>query len=195
MSRKDSLREYRRKRDLSRSKEPSGRRRRSQEGPVFVVQKHDASTLHYDFRLEADGVLKSWSVPKGPSTDPRDKRMAVPTEDHPLEYAGFEGVIPEGEYGAGSVIVWDTGTYENLSDDKDGGRIEVAEALEHGHVTFRLHGQKLQGGYSLTRMRENAWLLVKTRDDDADARRNPVSTQPESLSSGLTNEQVAAEDS
>jgi DNA ligase D-like protein (predicted 3'-phosphoesterase) len=121
--------------------------------------------------------------------------MAVPTEDHPLDYAGFEGVIPEGEYGAGSVIVWDTGTYENLSEDVDGKRIEVGEAVERGHVTFRVHGHKLRGGYSLTRMREDAWLLVKTRDDDADARRNPVSTEPESVESGRTNEQVAKEES
>jgi DNA ligase D-like protein (predicted 3'-phosphoesterase) len=158
-----------------------------------VIQKHDASTLHYDFRLEVGGVLKSWAVPKGPSTDPRDKRLATPTEDHPLDYADFEGVIPEG-YGAGAVIVWDTGTYDNIT-LKDGRIVPAAEALEHGHLVVRLHGKKLEGGYVLQRMgKDGDWLLIKTDDAGADARRKPTSTEPESVLSDRTIEQVAKEE-
>ena len=162
--------------------------------PIFVVQKHQATALHYDFRLEVGGVLKSWAVPKGPSTDPRDKRLAVPTEDHPLDYIGFEGVIPKGEYGGGSVIVWDTGTYRNISTSK-GTPISMDIALERGHVGVWLEGHKLLGGYALTRVargRDERWLLVKMRDEAADARRNPVSTQPESVLSGRTVEELGA---
>ena len=135
-----------------------------------MVQKHDASRLHYDFRLEVDGVLKSWAIPKGPSTDPKEKRLAVPTEDHPLEYAGFEGVIPAGEYGGGTVMVWDTGPFQNLT-EKKGVAIPLAEAVAHGHVKVRLEGRKLQGGYALTRFKtgkDEAWLLVKADDEAAD---------------------------
>jgi DNA ligase D-like protein (predicted 3'-phosphoesterase) len=162
--RHDPLREYRGKRNLRRSGEPGGKRTSKREQPQFVVQHHRASTDHYDFRLEVDGVLKSWAIPKGPSTNPRDKRMARPTEDHPLEYGEFEGVIPEGEYGAGSVQVWDAGPYRNLSDT------EMAEALHRGHVSIELDGSKLRGGYALTRIREGrdeTWLLVKRSDRHA----------------------------
>jgi DNA ligase D-like protein (predicted 3'-phosphoesterase) len=191
----DPLREYREKRDFGRTPEPSkrGRRRRA---PRFVIQKHDASSLHYDFRLEAGGVLKSWAVPKGPSTDPRDKRLAMPTEDHPLSYRDFEGVIPEGEYGAGPVIVWDAGTYRNLTEE-DGKEIPVEEAADRGHVKVWLEGTKLRGGWSLRRTeigrsRRAKWLLVKLRDEQADARRKPVSSQPESVLTGRTIEDVAS---
>ena len=153
----------------------------------FVVQKHDATTLHYDFRLEVEGAMKSWAVPKGPSTDPRDKRLAMEVEDHSMSWNDFEGVIASG-YGKGTVIVWDRGTYRNLND------VPMAEALAGGHASFWLEGEKLRGGWSLRRTHEGAkpkWLLIKKRDDAADARRNPVSTQPESVVSGRTIEQVA----
>lgn len=182
---------YRDKRDFGRTPEPKGEDvnpggNRSR----FVIQKHAASTLHYDFRLEAEGVLKSWAVPKGPSTDPREKRLATRTEDHPVEYLDLEGVIPEGEYGAGSVIVWDTGTYANQS-EREGETIPVAEAIDGGHVSVRLEGHKLAGGYALTRFRgKDDWLLVKMNDDEADARRNPTSSQPKSVLSGRTVEEV-----
>lgn len=130
----------------------------------FVIQIHDARRMHFDFRLEVDGVLKSWAVPRGPSTDPGDKRLAVPTEDHPLEYREYEGVIASGEYGAGPVIIWDEGTYQPLGVD---GPAAFAAALERGHASFRLRGRKLRGAYALTRFRDGrdgsaeAWLLVK----------------------------------
>ena len=188
------LDEYKAKRDFSRTPEPGGRRRRSGR-KRFVIQKHDATSLHYDFRIEADGVLKSWAVPKGPSTDPREKRLAMPTEDHPLDYIDFEGVIPGKSYGAGPVIVWDTGEYRVLP-GKDEREVPISEGLRRGHVTIWLEGKKLQGGYALTRVGRDPrerWLLVKMRDEAADARRNPVNTQPESVLSGKTIEQVARE--
>jgi DNA ligase D-like protein (predicted 3'-phosphoesterase) len=189
MAKTDALRAYREKRDFRRSPEPRGTRGRGRKkAPRFVIQKHDATSLHYDFRLETEGVLKSWAVPKGPSTDPREKRLAMPTEDHPLAYADFEGVIPEGEYGAGTVIVWDYGSYRNLGEEP------VERALEQGHATVWLEGEKLRGGYALTRIgkgKRERWLLVKMDDEGADRRRNPVSSQPESVLSGKTIEQVA----
>src|SRR5918996_1690499 len=202
MAAKDSL--ARQRRDFRRTSEPAGRgrRRRRSRGsaerePHFVIQKHDPPRLHYDVRLEADGVLKSWAVPKGPSTDPRDRQLAVPTEDHPLDYEDFEGVIPEGEYGAGTVLVWDAGTYRNLS-ERDGQPVPIEDALEAAHAALWLDGEKLRGGYSLTRIRggtNEAWLLVKMRDEGADARRKPLRTQPASVISGRTIEQIAAEES
>lgn len=155
---------------------------------IFVIQKHDATRLHYDFRLEVDGVLKSWAVPRGPSTNPAEKRLAVEVEDHPLAWGDFEGVIEDG-YGAGTVIVWDRGTWRPLTEG------DTAEALRRGHLSFWLEGQKLRGGFTLQRTRggdKPQWLLIKRRDDGADARRNPVSTQPESVVSGRTLEDVAA---
>lgn len=185
-----SLREYRRKRDFRTSSEPSGGTTEAHRDPRFVVQKHDATSLHYDFRLEADGVLISWAVPKGPSTDPREKRLAVPTEDHPVDYGEFEGTIPQGEYGAGTVIVWDTGGYRNLT-ERDGREVPVAHAVERGHVKVWLEGEKLTGGYALTRTgRSESWLLVKQRDEEADARRNPVSTEQRSVTSNRSLDDV-----
>ncbi|MGB8872457.1 MAG: DNA polymerase ligase N-terminal domain-containing protein [Desulfobaccales bacterium] len=188
-----TLKDYQAKRDFRRTPEPSpGGRERSAE-PIFVVQKHDASRLHYDFRLEVDGVLKSWAIPKGPSTDPQDKRLAVPTEDHPLEYAGFEGVIPEGEYGAGVVLVWDTGNFHNIT-EKKGVALDLPEALAHGHLKVWLEGRKLKGGYALTRFKtgkDEAWLLVKADDQEAEASADLLRTRPESVLSGRTLEEIA----
>jgi DNA ligase D-like protein (predicted 3'-phosphoesterase) len=161
-----------------------------------VIQKHAARRLHYDFRIEVDGVLKSWAVPKGPSTDPRDRRLAVPTEDHPMEYATFEGVIPEGEYGAGTVMVWDTGTYANIR-EKDGEESPMAECVESGHIAIWLEGKKLQGGYALVRTGKGdsaRWLLLKMKDERADARRNPVNSQPKSAITGRTLKQIARDE-
>ena len=183
-----TLKEYRKKRRSGGSPEPKGRRRRSRKYPHFVIQHHAASTDHYDFRLEIDGVLASWAIPKGPSTNPKDKRMARRTEDHPMDYEDFEGVIPEGEYGAGRVIVWDHGTYTNNSDHN------MAEALKRGHLSFSLDGEKLHGGYALTRIRkakDEAWLLVKRNDEDADRRRNPLRSRPESVLSGRTLDELS----
>ena len=184
---------YRSKRDFRRTDEPSGReqRRRARGEPRFVIQEHAASSLHYDFRLEVAGVLKSWAVPKGPSTDPRVKRLAVQVEDHDLDYADFEGRIGEG-YGSGAVIVWDAGTYRNLDEER-----AMADALDAGHAKFWLDGEKLEGGWTLQRTsagKKPQWLLIKRRDEGADARRNPQSTQPESVKSGRTVEQVARGD-
>jgi DNA ligase D-like protein (predicted 3'-phosphoesterase) len=150
--------------------------------PRFVIQQHAATTLHFDFRLEVDGVLKSWAVPKGPSTDPREKRLALEVEDHSLDYADYEGRIGDG-YGAGRVIVWDAGTWRPLTGGPPG------DALENGHLSFWLEGSKLRGGWTLQRTHAGEkpqWLLIKRRDEGADARRNPVSTQPESVLSGRT---------
>jgi DNA ligase D-like protein (predicted 3'-phosphoesterase) len=159
--------------------------------PRFVIQKHAATNLHYDFRLEVEGTLRSWAVPKGLSTDPRVKRLAVEVEDHPLEYGDFEGTIGHGSYGAGAVIVWDAGSYRNLDDQQS-----IAEAIAAGHVRIWLQGEKLRGGWTLQRTRGGSkpqWLAIKRRDEEADARRNPVSTQPRSVQSGRTVEQVAAD--
>ena len=148
----------------------------------FAIQQHAATTMHYDFRLEAGGVLKSWAVPKGLSTDPREKRLAVQVEDHSLAYADFEGRIGEG-YGEGRVIVWDAGTYRSLTEGP------VEDAIDTGHLSFWLEGEKLRGGWTLQRTSGGAkpqWLLIKRRDEGADARRNPVSTQTRSVRSGRT---------
>jgi bifunctional non-homologous end joining protein LigD len=149
------LREYQRRRDFKRTPEPQGGARGAGAGaPSFVVQKHAARSLHYDFRLEHEGVLWSWAVPKGPSLDPRVKRLAVRTEDHPLEYGGFEGEIPRGEYGAGSVEIWDHGTWEPEGD--------AARALARGKLSFTLHGERLRGRWHLVRTKQG-WLLFKGR--------------------------------
>ncbi len=198
----EKLTRYKQKRDFRKTPEPGGGEASFDgvtQGPIFVIQKHDASSLHYDFRIEVDGVLKSWAVPKGPSTDPSEKRLAVPTEDHPLEYAEFEGTIPEDEYGGGTVMVWDRGSYENLKKPEGDGAEpkSVAEQYKDGHVTVALHGRKLQGGYSLIRTGKGdhvRWLMVKMKDDDADARRNPTSSEPDSVKTGRSMDKIASEE-
>jgi DNA ligase D-like protein (predicted 3'-phosphoesterase) len=201
---KRSLSEYERKRDFSRTAEPSGKSRRKGKSkarrrhPRFTIQKHAATSLHYDLRLEVDGVLASWAVPKGPSLDPADKRLAMRTEDHPLDYLSFEGVIPKGEYGGGPVIVWDRGVFENISETRQGKKMSLSEAIEQGDVKVFLLGEKLKGAYALVRTSDpgerEQWLLIKKRDEGADRRRRPTSTQPESVLTGRTIEQVLKEE-
>ncbi|MGV9892617.1 DNA polymerase ligase N-terminal domain-containing protein [Streptomyces sp. NPDC003395] len=188
----ERLREYHAKRDFARTSEPRGRAAAEGAEPRFVVQIHDARRMHFDFRLQVGDVLKSWSVPKGPSGDPHDKRLAVPTEDHPLEYEDFEGVIPKGEYGGGTVIVWDAGTYEPLSHDRRGRPVDFAESLERGHATFRLKGSKLRGEYALTRFRDGDWLLVRA-GRGARGWATPDPHRARSVRTGRTLAQVAAD--
>ncbi|WP_436789355.1 DNA polymerase ligase N-terminal domain-containing protein [Yinghuangia sp. YIM S10712] len=195
------LADYRRKRDFDKTAEPEGAHAPAEPGEAarFVVQIHDASRMHFDFRLEVDGVLKSWAVPKGPSHDPTEKRLAVPTEDHPLDYHDFEGIIAQGEYGGGTVIVWDQGTYRSLATDRRGNEVPFAEALAAGHASFWMDGAKLHGGYALTRTRGGAfgdnetWLLVKRKDRHADKTDAPDPWRARSVLTGRTLRQVAAE--
>jgi bifunctional non-homologous end joining protein LigD len=165
-----SLDDYRNKREFTETPEPMGRARRSSRKRIFVVQKHAARRLHYDFRLAINGVLVSWAVPKGPSMNPAAKHLAIRTEDHPLEYAEFEGVIPAGQYGAGTVMVWDMGTYEPQNG------IPPDKQLAQGKIDVELHGSKLRGGFTLVRTGKRPanssgkeqWLLIKRRDEYAD---------------------------
>jgi bifunctional non-homologous end joining protein LigD len=172
-----SLTTYRRKRDFSKTREPKGKPRKPGRWHAFVVQKHRASHLHYDFRLEVNGVLKSWALPKGPTLDPRQRRLAVQTEDHPYEYKNFEGTIPSGNYGAGDVIVWDRGSYRGADGD------DPAKGLRKGALSIVLQGTKLRGGYSLVRLkRPRQWLLIKKNDRYASAR--DVTRNDRSVKSG-----------
>lgn len=182
-----TLEQYRKKRRFGRTPEPGPRRRDSSSGRLFVVQKHRARQLHYDFRLEVSGVLKSWSVPKGPSLDPSVKRFAVAVEDHPVDYAGFEGIIPEGEYGGGTVMLWDRGTY------RPAPGLDVAAALRRGQLAFTLQGRKLKGGWALVRLRGRDWLLVKQRDRHASST-DVTAAAPRSVLSRRTLAQIAADE-
>ena len=173
------LAEYNRKRRFGVTPEPAGRRgRRRTRGLAFVVQKHRASHLHYDLRLEHEGAMLSWALPKGPSLDPATKRLAMMTEPHPMDYKGFEGVIPEREYGGGTVMIWDRGTLEPETSD-------VGAALARGELKFRLHGRKLKGSWVLVRTRNRQWLLIKHRDRFAAAEDVTV-TRPRSVVSRRT---------
>jgi bifunctional non-homologous end joining protein LigD len=177
------LAEYNRKRRFEVTPEPAGKPRRARKKALeFVIQKHRASSLHYDFRLEHDGVMLSWAVPKGPSLNPADKRFAMQTEDHPIEYNRFEGVIPEGEYGGGTVMIWDCGTWEPEVADVDA-------ALAKGDLKFTLHGKKLSGSWVLVRMRQRQWLLIKHRDEAASIR--DITAEARSAVSDRTLEAIA----
>jgi bifunctional non-homologous end joining protein LigD len=167
-----SLEKYVEKRDFTKTAEPKAGKSKDNDKLMFVIQKHDASRLHYDFRLEMEGVLKSWAVPKGPSTDPKNKRLAMMVEDHPFDYRNFEGIIPQGEYGGGTVIVWDEGTYEPIEEIKGKKAQEkyLLKQLKEGSLKIKLHGEKLKGEYALVKthgMGENGWLLIKHKDDFA----------------------------
>lgn len=161
--------------------------------PIFVIQKHAASHLHYDFRLEVDGVLKSWAVPKGPSTNPAQKHLAIMVEDHPLSYARFEGVIPEGKYGAGTVMVWDTGTYRNIK-TKDEKLVPMDQCLKNGRIEIWLEGKKLRGGYALIRTKlheKDNWLLLKMNDEHAD-RTHDILKDDRSALSGKSMDEITS---
>lgn len=191
-----SLKPYQQKRSFEKTPEPSGKKKISSSGGLrFVVQKHDASRLHYDFRLEMEGVLKSWAVPKGPSLNPDDKRLAMMVEDHPLDYRSFEGIIPEGNYGAGTVIVWDEGTYEPIDPQVGSSKQQekvLLKQLHEGNLKFRLNGKKLKGEYALVHIKsreENAWLLIKKKDKYSSS--GDVTEKNKSVQTGKTLEQVA----
>lgn len=189
-----SLSKYKEKRSFKATPEPQGGKP-SGKALQFVIQKHDASHLHYDFRLEMEGVLKSWAIPKGPSLNPADKRLAMMVEDHPWDYKDFEGIIPEGNYGAGTVIVWDEGTYEPLAPTdgtKKAQEKELLKELKAGSLKIKMNGKKLKGEFALVRTKgrgENSWLLIKHRDKYASE--DPVVEKDKSVISKKTIEQVA----
>ena len=188
-----SLSLYQKKRSFKNTPEPEGGKSTSKEKLVFVVQKHDATRLHYDFRLEMEGVLKSWAVPKGPSLDPSIKRLAMMVEDHPFDYRTFEGIIPEGNYGAGTVIVWDEGTYEPLetSINKKDAEKHLLRQLHTGSLKFRMHGKKLKGEFALVKIKnseDNSWLLIKHNDEYANT--DDITEKDKSVVSKMTIEQV-----
>ena len=178
----EQLAEYQRKRDFEKTMEPSGASTRARKSPrsaatkklQFVIQKHAATQLHYDLRLEIDGVMKSWAVPKGPSADPSVKRLAMQVEDHPVEYNSFEGTIPSGEYGGGTVMLWDNGTYEIENPPDDDMNSAAHDQYERGELKINFHGKRIKGSYALVRTRgfgrsasKPSWLLIKHRDEDA----------------------------
>jgi len=189
------LAEYRKKRDFEKTAEPAGKAvsARSKRALHFVIQKHAASRLHFDFRLELDGVMKSWAVPKGPSYDPAMRRLAMEVEDHPIEYNTFEGTIPKGQYGGGTVMLWDRGTYEP---ETGGGENALREGYERGDLKFILHGKRLEGGWVLVRMRRDEaeraqWLLIKHRDEKANSEYDVTAEVTTSVATGRTMEEIA----
>jgi bifunctional non-homologous end joining protein LigD len=200
---RSKLTEYRRKRDFTKTREPEGdaakpgknagaRPRKRAPTLHFVVQKHAASQLHFDFRLELDGVMKSWAVPKGPSYDPSARRLAMEVEDHPIDYNTFEGTIPQGEYGGGTVMLWDRGTYEA---ENGGGVNALRDGYARGDLKFELHGERLRGGWVLVRMKRPGrpqWLLIKHRDEFATSRRDVVEDEMTSVVTGRTLDDIAA---
>jgi len=191
------LTQYKKKRSFDDTPEPEGKKKSTKGGLRFVVQKHDASHLHYDFRLEMEGVLKSWAIPKGPSLNPQDKRLAMMVEDHPYDYRTFEGTIPEGNYGAGTVMVWDEGTYEALGHETEPIKKQekvLLEELKKGDVKIVLHGEKVKGAFALVKMKgrgENTWLLIKKVDDEATEK--DITKKEKSVKTGRTLNQIAEE--
>ena len=191
------LAEYRRKRDFNRTAEPRGGRRKAAAKLAYVIQKHAASHLHFDLRLELDGVMKSWAVPKGPSLDPAVKRLAMQVEDHPIEYNAFEGTIPKGEYGGGTVMIWDQGTYSYGGND-DAEPVEgLREGYARGDFKFVLDGKRLRGSWVLVRTRRGdprraQWLLIKHRDEFAEPGSEVVEEYLSSATTGRTMEEIAA---
>jgi bifunctional non-homologous end joining protein LigD len=184
-----SLSLYKKKRNFDNTPEPITAKAKKTGKLIFVVQRHSATRLHYDFRLEMNGVLVSWAVPKGPSMYPRDKRLAMKVEDHPIDYANFQGIIPEGNYGAGIVELWDNGTYE-LSSGNDGDGLE---AIQKGTLKFILHGNKLQGRFALIKMKKgapNAWMLIKEKDEFASE--TPYDSEEHTDTSSPINQQSVA---
>lgn len=206
----ERLEEYRKKRDFEKTPEPAGGTVQPQPAkPRYLIQKHDASRLHYDLRLEIDGVLVSWAIPKGPSLNPKEKRLAARTEDHPLEYGSFEGAIPEGEYGAGTVMLWDEGSWEpdwdwlrQASAKKNTQAAEgerPAGMLASGELKFKLHGKKLRGSWVIVRMKprpgekSESWLLIKHRDEEARDDLDVTEAEPNSAVSGRSLQEIAGE--
>jgi len=188
----DLLKKYRSMRDFGDTPEPSGGKPKKTKLPIFVIQKHAATRLHYDFRLEMEGVLKSWAVPKGPSYDPTVKRLAMMTEDHPYDYAAFEGVIPAGNYGGGNVIIWDNGTWELVEPE------DPVEGIKSGKLAFRMYGKKMFGEWALVKIKGrpgskgNEWLLLKHRDAFANVDIDVTELAPRSIISNLTVEEIGA---
>jgi bifunctional non-homologous end joining protein LigD len=196
-TRSSRLAEYRRKRDFSRTREPAGGKRKKSPRLAYVIQKHAASRLHYDLRLELDGVMKSWAVPKGPSLDPAVKRLAIHVEDHPIEYNQFEGTIPAGEYGGGTVMIWDFGTYTSAG-DADDPEAALRAGYRKGDFKFVLRGRRLKGSWVLVRTkgrgdrsRQQQWLLIKHRDETADPDIDPIEAYPTSARTGRTMNEIA----
>ena len=187
---------YKKKRNFSDTPEPEGKAKSSKDSLRFVIQKHDASQLHYDFRLEMAGVLKSWAVPKGPSLNPENKRLAMMVEDHPYDYRNFEGIIPAGNYGGGTVIVWDEGTYEPMEAEglskKEQEKL-LLKQLAIGDLKLQVHGKKIKGTFALFQLKKaengNAWLLVKKKDDFSSE--DNITIKDKSVKSGKTIAQVA----
>ena len=191
----DRLKDYNDKRDFGETPEPEGTLGESNALPVFVIQKHDARNLHYDLRIESEGVMKSWAIPKGPSIDPKIRRLAVPTEDHPMSYNDFEGVIPEGNYGAGTVILWDRGTFRNTK----GEEVSLTKNLDEGHATIELKGEKLKGKFALIRTKRGGkrlqWLFLKMKDDYAEPGSDIISDMPNSVKTGRSLAEVTEQES
>lgn len=200
------LEEYQRKRDFKKTAEPSGKTAQSRSATSttdqlhFVIQKHDASRLHYDLRLEMDGVMKSWAVPKGPSADPAAKRLAMQVEDHPIEYNTFEGTIPAGEYGGGTVMLWDNGTYEIENAANDDMNSAAHDEYGRGELKLVFHGKRIKGSYALVRTKgmggsssKPAWLLIKHRDEYAHPESESVLTEKyvKSVTTGRTMDRIS----